>query len=47
VKGEKETFDEWSLFGCVEADGVVGGDEDLDAGAVFEGAELFEGLGLL
>lgn len=43
----EERFDERDLVRGVEADGFVVGELDVDAGAVFEGAELFEAFGFL
>tara|TARA_B100001964_G_scaffold122861_1_gene136197 strand:+ start:6049 stop:6834 length:786 start_codon:yes stop_codon:yes gene_type:complete len=42
VAGGKEGFQVWNLFGGVESDGMIFGQYNADAGAVFKGAELLE-----
>ena len=43
----KKSFELRDLFGGVQADGIVVGDEHADLCPVLEGAELFEVFGLL
>jgi hypothetical protein len=38
----EECFDLLGLFEGVDAGGFIVGDEDFDAGVVFEGSKLFE-----
>jgi len=42
VTGGKESFQLWNLFRGIESDGMIFGQDNADAGAVFKGAELLE-----